>query len=278
MNPLPQTAPRTTVTEAEIAAFDRDGFHIHPEPLFDAHEVAAIRDACDRVAARRYATGVEPDCRAWEPGAPPTAVVKIDNAWKSDPTVLAAVTDARVARVAARLIGADGMRLWHDQYLRKPASGGGIVTWHQDWMFWQAIDRPRTVTSWIALDDVTVDQGPMLFIAGSHHGGLRLDLMPRDWTGGALPASPVAGDIVPVVVRAGQVTFHHANLLHGSSVNASGRDRVSIVSHLMAADCCYRPGHGHVCIERMLAQRDAPAPRERFRGPQFPWAWREQAG
>ncbi|MBA3847710.1 MAG: phytanoyl-CoA dioxygenase family protein [Planctomycetes bacterium] len=276
MNPLLQTAPRTT--DAEIAAFDRDGFHIHPEPLFDARELAAIRAACDDVAHLRYATGVAPDARGWEPGAKATAVVKIDNAWKSDPTVLSAVTDPRVGRVAARLVGADGMRLWHDQYLRKPASGGGIVTWHQDWMFWQAIDRPRTVTSWIALDDVTIDQGPMLFVAGSHHGGLRQDLMPHDWTGGALPVSPVPGAIVPVVVRAGQVTFHHANLLHGSASNGSGRDRVSLVSHLMAADCCYRPGHGHVCIERMLAQPDAPAAQERFRGPQFPWAWRAQTG
>ncbi len=92
---------------------------------------------------------------------------KIDNCWKSDPAVEAAVTSERLGRIAAQLVGARGMRLWHDQYLHKPASGGGIVRWHQDWMFWQAIDRCRTVTCWIALCDVTLDMGPMMFLEGS---------------------------------------------------------------------------------------------------------------
>ncbi len=111
---------------------------------------------------------------------------------------------------------------------------------------------------------------------------MRIDLKPAgSWTGTAneLPPAPfdTAYPRVPVLVTAGQVTFHHGATMHASDVNTSARERVSLVSHLMASDCCFRPGQGHVCITRMQAQPGAPQPGERFRGPQFPWALRDDA-
>lgn len=273
---FPIHGQRVELRQDELDAWDRDGFHIHPEPLFTAAECAAIREACEHVAHHRYATGVAPDNRFWEPGAAPTAVCKIDNAWRSDPVTAAAACSPRVGRIAAQLIGADGMRLWHDQYLRKPAAGGGIVQWHQDWMYWQAIDRCRTVTCWIALADVDESMGPMVFLAGSHRDGLRMDLQPTDWTGDSLPPCPI-GDHwrrVPVAVRAGQVSFHHGATMHASDANHSPRTRWSLVSHQMASDCCFRPGQAHIAIDGMQRQPGGAAPGERFRGPQFPWTWR----
>ena len=269
--------PRCEPSDEEVAAFDRDGFHIH-EPLFSPAEVAAIRAACARVERGEHATGLAPDAPHWGPGQPRTALCKIDNSWKSDPVIQAAVTSPRLGSISAQLIGAHGIRLWHDQYLRKPADGGGIVAWHQDWMYWQAIDRCRTVTCWIALADVTIDMGPMVFLEGSHHGGLRLELQPSYHTGYELPPAPIGPGFrqVPVVVRAGQVSFHHGNTMHASDCNRSGRDRYAIVSHVMADDCCFRTGQGHMCIERMAAQADHPAPGERFRGAQFPYSWKAE--
>jgi hypothetical protein len=267
--------PRLTLSTTELAEFDRRGFHVH-ETLFTQQEVDEIREACERVSYGEYGTGQAPDCRCWEPTSPPTAVCKIDNSWKSDRVIEAAVTSPRLGAIAAQLIGADGIRLWHDQYLRKPAEGGGIVQWHQDWMFWQAIDRCRTVTCWIALADVDVDMGPMVFLEGSQSEGLRADLKPVDWTGGGLPPSPlgVGYASVPLVVKAGQVAFHHGASMHASDINHSPRTRYSLVSHVMAADCCYRPGHGHMCISKMQELNPVPQAGERFHGPQFPWVWR----
>ncbi|MBA2479277.1 MAG: phytanoyl-CoA dioxygenase family protein [Planctomycetes bacterium] len=275
--PTIASAPRTVLTRDEIDGFDRDGFHIH-EVLFSPDELSVIADACERVAQRQYATGTPPDARGWEPEAPPQAVCKIDNAWKSDPAIAAAVTDERIGHIAAQLVRANGIRLWHDQYLRKPAAGGKIVTWHQDWMFWQCIDRCRTVTCWIALADVTSESGPMLFLAGSHHLGLQMQAKPGDWTGEHLSPPPADGQrVVPVVMRAGQVSFHHGLLMHGSDRNHSDTDRVSLVTHVMADDCAYRPGMPHVCEQAMRRYDDHPAAGEPFRGPQFPYAWREDS-
>jgi len=266
---------RVRLREEELAAFDRTGYHIHEE-LFSPSEVATIREACERVAHGHYATGKPPGWRAWEPSYGPQAVCKIDNSWHSDDTIRAAVTDARLGAIAAQLIGANGIRLWHDQYLRKPGNGGGIVTWHQDWMFWQAIDRCRTVTCWIALSDVTVDMGPMVFLKGSHLLGLHQHMQPKDWTGDNLPPPPYGADLpqVPVVVKAGQVSFHHGNTLHASDCNVSAHDRYSLVSHVFAEDCTYRPIQDHMCTNAMKELPDCPLPGERFHGPQFPWSWK----
>jgi hypothetical protein len=268
-------APRCELRADELTGFDQAGFHIH-EPLFSPTEVAAIREACGRVERGEYATGIAPDAPHWDPTQQRTALCKIDNAWKADPVVQAAVTSPRLGKVAAQLIGAHGIRLWHDQYLRKPADGGGIVAWHQDWMFWQAIDRCRTVTCWIALCDVTVDMGPMVFLAGSQRAGVHLELTPSYHTGYELPPTPIDAHLpqVPVVVRAGQVSFHHGATMHASDCNRSGRDRYSIVSHVMADDCCYRPGQAHTVVAKMAEHPDHAAPGERFRGPQFPYLWR----
>ncbi len=271
--------PRLQLTEPELHAWDVGGFHIHAEPLFTRAEVEEIRAACERVAQRDYATGIAPGWRAWEPGAAPTALCKIDNGWYSDPVIRAAAASPRLGRVAAQLIGAHGIRLWHDQYLRKPRSGGGVVPYHQDWMYWQEIDRCRTVTCWIALADVSADMGPMVFLKGSHQSGLRLDLKPEHYTGETLDESPLGREhaAVPVVVRAGQVSFHHGATMHGSGVNRTPSDRVSLVSHVIASDCAYRKGvqeHPHMCIKDMARFDDHPRHAERFRGPQFPWMWR----
>ncbi len=260
--------PRCDLHDDEITAFAERGYHINEE-LFSLDEVEAVKQACVRVANGLYATGVAPDAPFWRPGAAPTAVCKIDNSWKSDPVIQAAVTSPRLGRIAAQLLGAEGVRLFHDQYLHKPARGGGIVTWHQDYMFWHMIDRCRTVTCWIALADVAIDSGPMVFIEGSHRGGL-IGGPPSHWTGDLLPPPPTPGRVVPVVIRAGQVSFHHGLMVHASDVNTGPNERFSLVSHVMASDCRYRVGYPHMCEERMREHPEHPAPGELFRGPQFP--------
>ncbi|HYF50344.1 MAG TPA: phytanoyl-CoA dioxygenase family protein, partial [Planctomycetota bacterium] len=166
-----ETLASTTLTLEEIEAWNRKGYHIHGK-LFSDEEVAALREHCELVGQGVYETGIAPDGVGWKPGQDPLAVRKFDNCWKADRTVAAAVLSPRLGHVAAQLLGVDMIRMWHDQYLHKPANGGRTVTWHQDWAYWQALDRCETVTCWIALDDVRADSGPMVFLEGSHKYGL----------------------------------------------------------------------------------------------------------
>jgi len=266
---------RTELTPEELRAWEERGFHIH-EPLFSPAEVAAIRDACQEVTQERYETACPPDVVHWRPGDDPLAVIKLDNCWKANRCIAEAVTSPRLGQIAAQLVGASEIRLWHDQYLHKPPRGGRVVTWHQDWAYWQMIAECRTCTCWIALTDVsTLEQGPMVYLEGSHTLGLHElppDISGEDERKPRLPEGMSLRE-VPVFVRAGQVAFHHGLTLHGSGINQSDAPREALVSHVMAGDCTYRPGQHHMNEDKMHEQSGGPQPGQTFRGPQFPHMW-----
>jgi non-heme Fe2+,alpha-ketoglutarate-dependent halogenase len=90
------------------------------------------------------------------------------------------VRDSIVSRVAA-LLGRD-LLLWRSKVFHKPARGDAIG-WHQEWGFFDGEEignsvpslRPASadggiwdVTVWIALDDVTHENGALQFAIGSH--------------------------------------------------------------------------------------------------------------
>ncbi|MGH7142940.1 MAG: phytanoyl-CoA dioxygenase family protein [Planctomycetota bacterium] len=258
------------VSVAEIEAFQRDGYFLR-EGVFSRDEVARVREACAAVMREEYATGSPPDWPGWRVGDDPLAVRKYDNAWKANDIIKRCVCDKRVGDIAAALIGATGMRLFHDQFLFKPAHGGKVVTWHQDWGYWQCIDGPRTVTCWIALEDVVPEGGPMLYMRGSHK--LEVSALPTAISGDdeMRPDFLKQFEEVPVILKAGGVAFHHGLLFHGSGKNTSDRDRWAIVSHEVAEDArlrVHRQGHG--VLQKMKDYAEYPKPGEKFHGPQFP--------
>jgi ectoine hydroxylase-related dioxygenase (phytanoyl-CoA dioxygenase family) len=77
--------------------------------------------------------------------------------------------DPRVGTIVQALLGADRVRLFSETYLDKPP-GGSATPWHQDWPL-QPFDRRDTVNCWVALDDITMEQGPLHVVSGSHRLG-----------------------------------------------------------------------------------------------------------
>lgn len=259
---------RTTLTSAQVDAFGERGYHIQ-QHLFGEEEVTAIRDACEAVRSGTYETGCPPDGVGWRPGDDPLAVGKFDNSWKANRTVAAASLSPRLGHIAAQLISAPSIRIWHDQFLHKPPHGGRVVTFHQDWAYWQAIDVCRTVTCWIALDDVYPDSGPMILLEGSHKLGLQP--LPQGISGED-PQEPALPGVkrVELIIRAGSVSFHHGLMMHGSQHNTSVHPRRALVSHLMSGECAYRLGQPHHNLKWMKTYDLYPEPGERFYGPQYP--------
>ena len=261
------------LTDGQIARFQETGYHIH-DRVFSAAEVAAVNAAADRVIQGVYDKGRGPDEIGYD-RKDPLAVIKLDNTWKADTTMERMVFSPRLGRIAAQLIGAPSIRMWHDQLLDKPPFGGRVVTYHQDWAYWQMIAECQTVTCWIALDDVVDKSGPMVFLEGTHKLGLWP--VPAGITGDdeQRPKLPPGFQTreVPVVIKKGSVSFHHGLLLHGSGRNFSPFRRRALVSHVMSGKCTYRPGQYHMNEGAMRKQADFPAPGEKFRGPQFPQIW-----
>lgn len=147
-----------------VDAFLRDG-HTVVRGLATAEEIAAVRPAIEAAAAQRTA-GVAP---LEERDTYGKAFLQAINLWRLDEQVQRFVFGRRFARIAAELLGVDGVRLYHDQALIKEA-GGGHTPWHQDQRYWP-LDTDRTITMWMPLVDVPPEVGTMTFASGSHRLG-----------------------------------------------------------------------------------------------------------
>ena len=135
------------------------------------------------------------------------------------------------------------VRFWHDQLFCKPPKRGGVVAWHQDYSYWTRTNPVQHLTCWIALDDATIDNGCLRYIPGSH----RWDLLPVTGLAGDMNAIREVlddnqwhrmQDPVAIELKAGECTFHHPLMVHGSTANESDRSRRAAVLNVVRDGVC----------------------------------------
>ena len=143
---------------------------------------------------------------------------------------------------ASQLLGG-AVRFWHDQLFCKPAEHGGVVAWHQDYSYWTRTSPMAHLTCWIGLDDSTKENGCVHYVPGSH----RWDLLPITGLAGDMDAirevlsdeqwakfqQPVAAEM-----KAGEASFHHPLMIHGSFENSSDRPRRATVINAVKDGVC----------------------------------------
>ena len=131
--------------------------------------------------------------------------------------------DERLVGVARELIGPNVKCVHSVLFIKSPGEPGNA--WHQDEFFIPSRDRSIT-TAWIALDDVTVENGCLHVIPGSHRAGVLYPMrrhhnpdLDRAEEAHGFPHSPEDG--IAVELEAGSVVFFNGYLLHGSYPNRS---------------------------------------------------------
>jgi ectoine hydroxylase-related dioxygenase (phytanoyl-CoA dioxygenase family) len=148
------------------------------------------------------------------------AFLQIFNLWRESEVLKRFVLAQRFGRVAAQLMGVEGVRLYHDQALFKEA-GGGHTPWHQDQFYWP-LDTENTITMWMPLIDLTSKMGIMQFASGSHRKGYILSKEISD-DSEAFFNDYVHEHGMKVVgnenVSAGDATFHSGWTLHNAPAN-----------------------------------------------------------
>lgn len=218
---LPALDREYPLTDEQIAYYQANG-HILLREVCPYEDVGAFTDLF-REAVSDRARALKP---LEERDTYGKAFVQIMNLWREDPRYQHFVFAKRFAQVAARLMGCDGVRLYHDQALYKEA-GGGFTPWHQDQTYWP-LDTDTTVTMWMPLVDISEAMGTMYFGSGSHkHGYLGDSHIEADDDDKWLSILKDKGCAVVNhgAMKAGDATFHAGLVLHGAPGNSSDRTR-----------------------------------------------------
>lgn len=171
------------------------------------------------------------------------------------------VTHPALLDLVEPLIGSD-IVMWASALFCKPAGTGLEVPWHQDGQYWPI--RPRaTTTVWMALDDVDSGNGCMRVIPGSHVMGQfshivsdREDLVLNNMVDDPRIDLATARDID---LKAGQVSLHDVDIVHGSQPNTSGRRRAGFAIRYMPSTSLYDrsidPGQASATVSLDFAER-----------------------
>ena len=186
--------------------------------------------------------------------------------WEAEPAFAAHLVNDRIVPMVAALMGADTVRVWHDQMQLKPPFIGGPTIWHQDFPYWPVISPPNLVSAWVALEDADEANGCMSMARRSHAWGAYRGGTIGDTENYAPDYDPTflpRGETVETVacpVKAGSVVFHHCLTWHGAPPNRTERPRPAIAVHYMPGDTRYTPhGKAHL-VEKHIAvapRRDA---------------------
>jgi ectoine hydroxylase-related dioxygenase (phytanoyl-CoA dioxygenase family) len=153
------------------------------------------------------------------------AFLQIMNIWRRNEIVREFVFGKRVARIATDLLQTQGVRIYHDQALYKEASGG-YTPWHVDQFYWP-LETEKTVTAWIPLHSVPLDNGPLSFSVGSQRIKIGRDLEISDESEKKiqeqLKLSNLPIDESPFDL--GEVSFHLGFTFHRAGPNKSSYAR-----------------------------------------------------
>ena len=144
-----------------------------------------------------------------------------------DPFWVRLVSDERLLDIAEIFVGPD-IALFASHYICKPPSDGHAVLWHQDGSYWP-LEPMEVVTLWLAVDDSTPENGCMRVIPRTHSLDLhemqpRTDI-PNVLKSGIDPELVDESSAVDFVLKAGDVSVHHPNIIHGSNANTSSNRR-----------------------------------------------------
>ncbi|CAK9079943.1 unnamed protein product [Durusdinium trenchii] len=154
-----------------------------------------------------------------------------------------------VLEVAAQILGCQDVSVFTSRILCKEPGTGKEIVWHQDSNYWPLTDpfdagtltpAPRVTSLWLALDEVTRENGAMEVLPFSAQPESRRNL-PQEFildSGGStkafdnfnlsLDSSKLnVAQKRPVLLQRGEAEFHSAYTIHRSEPNRSERRRLA---------------------------------------------------
>ena len=237
-------APVGPLSQEQIDAYWRDGYLVladalRPEQLaalaadFEAWrtESQSIGEPHGTTLDGRARFDVEPESVDSPPALRRVAApIEISGAY------LDAMRTSPAVDAVAQLIGPN-VEFNNAKINSKQPGAATEVKFHQDFMF-QPHSNEDLIAVLFFLDDVTLENGPLEVVPGSHRGPMYQHWHDGVFTG-AVSAAVVASkcqNTVAATGPAGTACLMHTRLLHGSAPNRSDHPRTLFISEYRAED------------------------------------------
>lgn len=145
-------------------------------------------------------------------------------------TVVDVLTGDPIKEALHAILGED-ILLWKASFVRKrPNEKADLIKWHQD-SYYRQMHPYNALVIWLAFDDVTLENGCVEVIPGSHWH----DVPHKQEPGGFFPL--VADEnyfdaktpTQKLICKAGQFFIFNERIIHKSEVNLSDKTRLAIV-------------------------------------------------
>jgi ectoine hydroxylase-related dioxygenase (phytanoyl-CoA dioxygenase family) len=198
-----------------LARYEQDGV-VFPIPVLSADEVAEYRGALDSVAEA---------CGG--------SLKRFDNLHLYFPWAYRLATHHAVLDVVEKFLGPD-LVIDGTLVFYKPPRDASYASWHQDSVY-SGWHLTPSISAWIALTSSNRNNGCMRTIPGSH----KLGLMDHDTVsndpnllnrrGERISMDVKESEAIDVVLRPGEMSLHHTNIVHGSNPNTSDGPRIGFI-------------------------------------------------
>ncbi len=255
------------LTKDQIEFFETNGYLAGIRVLNDKQVDALRRELADLMVPDHSAQQLFYEFHSNESTDPATVLFHALGAWRISPGFHDLLWNPAFLMPASQLLGG-AVRFWHDQLFCKPPARGGLVAWHQDYSYWTRTQPMAHLSCWIGLDDSTKENGCLHYVPGSH----RWNLLPITGLANDMQAiesvlsAEQKAQFTPVAIelKAGECSFHHPLMVHGSFANRSDRPRRGAVLNV------FRDGVKSASNELLLQGVPAIPAGEKIDGQFFP--------
>lgn len=202
------------LTQEQKESYRENGYLIGLEPIFTPEEMVKLNEELTELASH-----LEPDekmqhIREWH----------MSSKWLYD-----VCTHPQILAYVEGILGPN-FYMWGSQFFAKPPRTPDTVAWHQDAYYWPLAPH-NSVTVWLAFTDVDEENGAMKVIPRTHRAGL---LKHKNVSSDSVLALELEEgtfderDAKSLLLKAGQLSLHDDNIVHGSPANHSDRWRTGL--------------------------------------------------
>jgi ectoine hydroxylase-related dioxygenase (phytanoyl-CoA dioxygenase family) len=267
-----------SLTREQVEFFANQGY-ISLGQLTTAEEVSGLKASIEDLFKRRVGEkeGAQEDFLAGQKREVRRTAPQIMNPVNYLPELHGTSCFRNAHSIAKQLLGENATCIC-DLAILKEANFGTGTPWHQDEAFRDPSMDYHELNVWVALQDVNIENGCLLYLPESHKNDVLEHGAPNnDPTSQALECiAPIDRQAaVACEIPAGGCTIHHSRMLHSAGPNVSDRPRMAYIMIFGTPPTPAKTTRAYPWLKKRETLAQAQRRRWMLRGGVFIAAWRK---